>query len=76
LGRIQPNYSLGRIILVADKGLTTGYNIWHIFLAKNGYVLSYSGRGADKSFKDYVLEAIGEELNIDLPLHQQKGSIF
>lgn len=56
LGRVQHNYSLGKIIVVADKGLTTGDNIWYILSAKNGYVLSYSVRGADKSFQDYVLD--------------------
>jgi len=55
LGVVQHNYSLGRIIVVADKGLTTGDNIWYIISAKNGYVLSYSVRGADKSFQNYVL---------------------
>jgi len=55
LGKIQQDYSLGKIIVVADKGMTTGDNIWYILSAKNGYVLSYSVRGADKSFKDYVL---------------------
>ncbi|MHB8065364.1 MAG: IS1634 family transposase [Ruminiclostridium sp.] len=59
LGKIQRDYSLGRIIVVADKGLTTGDNIWYILSAKNGYVLSYSVRGADKEFKDYVLNENG-----------------
>lgn len=59
LGRIQNEYSLGRIIVVADKGLTTGDNIWYILSAKNGYVLSYSVRGADKEFQDYVLNENG-----------------
>ena len=59
LGRIQHDYSLGRIIVVADKGLTTGDNIWYILSAKNGYVLSYSVRGADKNFQDYVLDEKG-----------------
>lgn len=59
LGRIQHEYSLGRIIVVADKGLTTGDNIWYILSAKNGYVLSYSVRGADKDFQDYVLDEYG-----------------
>lgn len=59
LGRIQRDYSLGRIVVVADKGLTTGDNIWYILSAKNGYVLSYSVRGADKEFKDYVLNDNG-----------------
>jgi transposase len=59
LGKIQRDYSLGRIIVVADKGLTTGDNIWYILSAKNGYVLSYSVRGADKEFKEYVLNDNG-----------------
>ncbi|NLD48573.1 MAG: IS1634 family transposase, partial [Clostridiaceae bacterium] len=59
LGKIQHDYALGRIIVVADKGLTTGDNIWYILSAKNGYVLSYSVRGADQCFKDYVLNENG-----------------
>jgi transposase len=59
LSKIQRDYSLGRIIVVADKGLTTGDNIWYILSAKNGYVLSYSVRSADKEFKDYVLDDKG-----------------
>ena len=65
LGRIQHDYSLGRIIVVADKGLTTGDNIWYILSAKNGYVLSYSIRGADKNFQDYVLDENGYINNCD-----------
>lgn len=37
--------------MVVDKGLTTGDNIWYILSAKNGYVLSYSIRSADKDFQ-------------------------
>lgn len=59
LGIIQRDYSLGRIIIVADKGLTTGDNIWYILSAKNGYVLSYSVRGADQKFQEYVLDEKG-----------------
>lgn len=56
LGKIQRDFSLGRIIVVADKGMTTGDNIWYTLSAKNGYMLSYSIRGADRKFKDYVLD--------------------
>jgi transposase len=56
LGKIQRDFSLGRIIVVADKGMTTGDNIWYTLSAKNGYVLSYSIRGADQAFKNYVLD--------------------
>lgn len=56
LGNIQKDFSLGRIIVVADKGMTTGDNIWYTLSARNGYVLSYSVRGADQKFQDYVLD--------------------
>ncbi|MET1248575.1 IS1634 family transposase [Sporolactobacillus sp. STCC-11] len=59
LGTIQHNFSLGRIIVVADKGMTTGDNIWYTLSAKNGYILSYSVRSADRAFKDYVLDSDG-----------------
>lgn len=59
LGEIHHNYSLGKVIVVADRGLTTGNNIWYILSAKNGYVLSYSIRCADQKFQDYVLNENG-----------------
>jgi transposase len=59
LSNIQRQYSLGRIIVVADKGITTGDNIWYTLSAKNGYVLSYSIRGAEQQFKKYVLAEKG-----------------
>ena len=59
LGKIQHDYSLGRIIVVADRGITAGDNIWYTLSAKNGYVFSYSVRAADKKFQDYVLAERG-----------------
>jgi transposase len=56
---IRTDYELGRIIIVADKGMMAGDNIRQILLDKNGYVLSYSIRGADATFKEYVLEDDG-----------------
>lgn len=49
--------SLGprNMIVVADKGMMSGNNISKIRLAHNGYVISYSVRGADRAFKEYVL---------------------
>lgn len=61
LSRIQKEYNLGRIIVVADKGMTTGDNIYYTLSAKNGYVFSMSVRGADKNFKKYVLDESGYE---------------
>jgi len=61
LSRIQKEYDLGKIIVVADKGMTTGDNIYYTLSGKNGYVFSMSVRGADKNFKDYVLDENGYE---------------
>ncbi|MEG0794036.1 MAG: transposase [Lachnospiraceae bacterium] len=56
-GRIKKEFHLGRVISVADKGMTTGDNIWYTINTptKDGYVFSMSVRGAEKSMKDYVL---------------------
>jgi transposase len=59
LGNIQRKFSLGRTIVVANKGMTTGDNIWYTLSAKNGYILSYSIRGANQAFKAYVLDEKG-----------------
>ncbi len=56
LNGIREDYSLGRIIVVADKGIITGDNIWSTLSDESGYVFSYSIRGADKKFKEYVLD--------------------
>ena len=60
-GRIKKQFNLGRVISVADKGMTTGDNIWYTINTptKDGYVFSMSIRGADKAMKDYVLNQEG-----------------
>ena len=62
-GRIKKQFDLGRVISVADKGMTTGDNIWYTINTptKDGYVFSMSIRGADKSIKKYVLDEKGYE---------------
>ncbi len=59
------NYSLGKIIVVADKGVISSDNIWYTLSAKNGYVFSYSVRKSDKVFKEYVLNQNGYRWNKD-----------
>lgn len=62
-GRIKKGFELGRVISVADKGMTTGDNIWYTINTptKDGYVFSMSVRGADKDMKAYVLKDEGYE---------------
>jgi transposase len=53
--KLQKNYSVGRVIVVADKGLNTGKNIVYQKAIGNGYVMSLSIRGANQELKDFVL---------------------
>lgn len=61
--RIKKQFGLGRVISVADKGMTTGDNIWYTINTPthDGYVFSMSIRGAEKSIKEYVLDEDGYE---------------
>lgn len=59
LSRVKKEYGLGRAIVIADKGMTTGDNIWYTLSAKDGYVFSMSVRGANKEIKSYVLQQDG-----------------
>ncbi len=52
-------FGLHHLIVVADKGMMSGDNIARIRLLHNGYVMSYSVRGADQQFKAYVLDEAG-----------------
>lgn len=52
-------FGMHHLIVVADKGMMSGDNIARIRLLHNGYVISYSVRGADQKFKDYVLDEKG-----------------
>jgi transposase len=53
--QIRKDFNLGRIIIVADKGMNTGNNIAYCVLNGNGYVFSQTVRGGHIELKDYVL---------------------
>ena len=61
IGEVRMNYDTGRIVVVADMGIITGDNIYYLTGGKsdNGYVFSFSIRGATDAFKDYVFESEG-----------------
>jgi hypothetical protein len=61
LSQIKRTFGLGRAIVVADKGMTTGDNIWYTLSAKDGYVFSMSVRNGDKKLKEYILDEEGYE---------------
>ena len=66
LSRLKEDYKLGRLVVVADKGLNCGDNIAYQLASGNGYIYSQSIRGADQEFKEYVLQQSGYKTNGEL----------
>ena len=61
LYQIKRKFGIGRAVVVADKAMCTGDNIWYTLSAKDGYVFSLSVRGTNKDLKKYVLDDKGYE---------------
>ena len=61
LDELKRDFNLGRIIVVADKGMNSGENIAYNIIHKNGYIFSKSVRGATQEIKDFVLNEGGYE---------------
>lgn len=60
---LQKNYDIGKVIVVADKGLNTGNNIAYNVATGNGYVMSLSIRSSNSEMKEYVLKEDGYKYN-------------
>ena len=73
--KLQKNYSVGRVIVVADKGLNTGKNIVYQKAIGNGYVMSLSVRGANQELKDFVLNENGYTYNPD-KTYKKKSRLY
>lgn len=63
INRVKNEFSGGRVIFVADRGLNTSDNIYFLngdnkadFNPRDGYVYGQSVRGADAEFKAWVLK--------------------
>ncbi len=59
LDDVKKTYGIGRIVVVADKGMNTGSNIAYNVIKGDGYVFSQTVRGANKALKEYVLSDEG-----------------
>jgi hypothetical protein len=55
MGRMKREYDLGKVIIVADKGINTARNIVFSLIRGDGYIYSQSVRGGSKELKSYVL---------------------
>ena len=65
LDDLKDDYGLGKVIVVADKGMNTGENIAYNILKKNGYIYSQTIRGGTDEFKKYVLDQSGYIIHDD-----------
>ena len=59
LAEVREQYGIGRMVVVADKGLNTSDNISFNLIQGDGYVFSQTVRGANKELKSYVLDPTG-----------------
>jgi len=65
VGEVRRNYDTGRIVVVADRGITSGDNIFYLAggekkaKTNNGYIFSYSISGSTDEFKSFVLDSKG-----------------
>lgn len=55
LSEMRREFNMGRIIVVADRGINTQKNIQSNILNREGYVYSQTVRGGHKELKEYVL---------------------
>ena len=73
--KLQRDYSIDRVIVVADKGLNTGKNIVYQKAIGNGYVMSLSVRGANQELKNFVLNQDGYKYNKD-KTYKKKSRLY
>ena len=59
MAELTYDFDMEDVIVVADKGMMTGNNVSQIRAHHNGNVISYSVRGANAAFKQYVLDEEG-----------------
>jgi transposase len=69
LSEVRKQYDIGRIVVVADKGINTSENVGYNLIQGDGYVFSQTIRGANKELKAFVLNQsgyrnIGEEFKV------------
>lgn len=57
--RMKKEFDLGKVIVVADKGMNTGDNIHYTLSSKDGFVFSQTARGANKELKNYIKNDTG-----------------
>jgi hypothetical protein len=80
MSEMKRKYDIGRVIVVADKGMNTSRNIAYSLLRGDGYLYSQTVRGGNKELKDYVLNeggyrAEGDKYRIKSRLYPREISV-
>lgn len=80
LSEVRKQYDIGRIVVVADKGINTSENIGYNLIQGDGYVFSQTIRGANKELKAFVLNEagyrkIGEEFRVKSRFYPRELSV-
>lgn len=57
LQQTRRSYGLGRLVVVADKGLNSGDNVAFLMVKGDGFIFSQKIRGADRELQSYVFDA-------------------
>ena len=77
--KTKAKFNLNRTVVVADRGLNTSDNIFHLAGSNDGtktemdgYIYGQSVRGADQEFKDWVLNQEGYRSE---PTYDENGNI-
>ena len=56
---VREKYSLGKAVVVADKGMNTQKNVYYLANHRGGYLFSQTVRGGSNELKAYVLKKSG-----------------
>ena len=80
LSKVKNDYAVGRMIVVADKGVNTADNIAFSLAKGDGYVYSQTVRGANRELKDYVLDPssyrqLGDDYKIKSRLYPREIAV-
>jgi transposase len=59
LSNIRQKYGVGKMAIVADKGMNTSKNVYYISNGRGWYIFSQKVRGGAKELLDYVLNGSG-----------------
>ena len=59
MAAIRQQYNVGKMVIVADKGMNTANNVYYISNGRGWYIFSQTVRGGSKELKEYVLKGDG-----------------